>query len=74
MFSVRGGPWRTAYTPALGRGWIAEVAMSPTQNTLPRLPCTVRFSPMATKPDASAGIKRTLEVTMLSASSLQEGL
>jgi hypothetical protein len=28
-FKANGGPWRTANTPALGRGWLTMVATSP---------------------------------------------
>ena len=30
---ARGGPWRTAYTPALGRGYGVQEAQSPAANT-----------------------------------------
>ena len=49
-----GGPWRTAKTPALGRGSSTEVATSPTANTFSGPPAVCRNLLMRMKPNSSA--------------------
>ena len=51
---ARGGPCRTANTPALGRGLVVDVATSPTANTLEGPPSHCRLSLILTNPCASA--------------------
>eukprot|EP00955_Chlamydomonas_euryale_P035559 350158-Chlamydomonas_euryale.AAC.3 len=56
---VSGGPWRTAKTPALGRGCAAQLAASPAANTSGGPPSLCRVSVTAMKPvPASVGRPR----------------
>lgn len=54
MLLVRGGPWRTAKTPALGRGYTVEVATSPHAKMFGGPDAACRYSLMLKKPNSSA--------------------
>ena len=59
ILSVRGGPWRTAKTPALGRGYTTEVATSPTANMFGGPPAACRFSLILRNPSSSVDHSHT---------------